>query len=137
MSTNYSNIDTTTVGYRDLDLQFKLHPQYGDIRPVTDINAIKNSIKNIIYTRRGESPFNPSFGSNVFNYLFENATDTTKYLLGQEIEYSIEENEPRVKLTKITVSDNRDANAYVIRLDMLIVNTQEEVDITLNLKRLR
>jgi len=137
MATNFSNIDTTLVGYKDLDLRFKLHPLYGDIAPVTDLVAIKNSIKNILLTRRGEKPFNPSFGSNVTDYLFENSTEITKYSIGQEIEYSINEQEPRVKLTGILIDEDQDNNAYSIRLDMIIVSTQQEADISLLLKRLR
>lgn len=137
MATNYSNIDTTLVGYRDLDLRFKLHPLYGDIAPVTDVNAIKNSIKNILLTRRGEKPFNVRFGSNVTDYLFENATRLTKRQLGDEIAYSINEHEPRVKLTEVLITDDADNNSYVIRLDMIIISTQKEIDISLILKRLR
>lgn len=137
METNYSQIDTTTVGYRDLDLRFKSHPLYGDIRPVTDIEAIKNSIKNILLTRRGEKPFNPRFGSNVTDYLFEPATRATKLSMAEEIEYSIKEHEKRVKLTGITIDDDIDNNSFQIRLDMIILNTEKEVDISLLLKRLR
>ena len=137
MATNYSNIDTTTVGYRDLDLRFKLHPNLGDIAPVTDLNAIKNSIKNILHTRRGEKPFNPRYGSNVTDYLLELATEITQYSMGQEIEYSIKEHEPRVEITGITIDDDADNHAYGIRLDMIIISTQQEADISLILKRLR
>lgn len=137
MSTNFSQIDTTVVGYKDLDLRFKTHPLFGDVKPVTDVEAIKNSIKNILLTRRGEKPFNPAFGSNVADYLFENSTNVTKQLLGQEIEFSVRTQEPRVQLQRIDISDDIDNNAFVIRLDVIIVSTQEETDISLVLKRLR
>lgn len=130
-------ISNNITGYRDLDLRFKSHPLLGDVRPLTDIEAIKNSIKIILLTRRGEKPFRPDFGSNVPDYLFENATTLTKKLMGDEIIYSINKHEPRVSIQRINITDNSEQNAYLIRLDLLVVNTQQEIDISLVLKRLR
>lgn len=137
MASSFSNIDTSLLGYKDLDLRFKTHPLFGDIRPVTDVDAIKNSIRNILLTRRGEKPFEPRFGSNVLDYLFENATDATKYSMGEEIRYSIEEHESRVKLQSIFIEDDIDNNAFFIRLDLIIISSGQQVELPIVLKRLR
>lgn len=123
--------------YKDLDLRFKAHPLYGDVRPVKDDEAIKNSIRNIILTRRGEKPFNPDFGCGMEAYLFEPADAITKLKIGREIEFSISRLEPRVKLTEIRVVDNPDNNAYNITVVGSIVNSQREINLDLMIKRLR
>jgi len=123
--------------YRDLNTKFKVHPTYGDIRPVRDIEAVKNSIRNILLTRRGERPFNPNFGCNLKAYLFEPADPITKAQMEYEIRYSIGEQEPRVKILNLDIQDDPDRNAYYITIQVLIVNNQETADVDVYLERLR
>ena len=92
--------------YQDLDLKMKLHPAYGDVRPVKDVDAIKGSIKNILLTKRGERPFNPEFGCDLTKYLFEPVDIITTNMIKEEIIYSLTEHEPRVKVNNITVTDD-------------------------------
>ena len=132
-----SQITSLSSDYKDLDLRMKLHPLHGDIRPVKDIDAIKNSIKNILLTKRGERPFKPKFGCNLSKYLFEPADAITTVLMKEEIEFSLSDQEPRVEVRNITIEDEPDNNAYSITIDVLIVNLQEEATIDLLLKRLR
>lgn len=120
-----------------MDLRMKLHPLYGDIRPVKDIEAIKNSIKNIILTNRGEKPFNPAFGSNISSYLFEPADAITKRNLGAEIRDSIQQWEPRVKLDEIIVSFDEDRNAFNVTILATIVNSERSIEVDLVLSRIR
>jgi phage baseplate assembly protein W len=125
------------TGYKDLDLRMKLHPVYGDVRPVKDVDAIKNSIKNILLTKRGERPFNPLFGCDLTNYLFEPVDVITTGLMEEEIRYSIGQHEPRVELKEVYVTDDPDRNAYNITLELTIINAQQDADLTLILERLR
>jgi phage baseplate assembly protein W len=124
-------------GYSDLNLKFKAHPTLGDIRPVKDLDAIKNSIRNILLTRRGERPFNPAFGSNLKQYLFEPADPITKASMEQEIRYSIGEQEPRVEIKNVDIQDDSDRNAYYITITVILINRQETADVQIYLERLR
>ena len=56
--------------YSDISLKFTIHPAYHDIRPLTDLEAVKAAIINIVLTNKGERPFNPYFGCNVTKLLF-------------------------------------------------------------------
>ena len=124
-------------GYRDLSTKFKIHPAFGDVRPLRDIDAIKNSIRNILLTRKGERPFNPKFGCNLKQYLFEPADPITKASMDQEIKYSIGEQEPRVEIQNVVIDDKPDENAYHITISVLILNRNETADVELYLERLR
>jgi hypothetical protein len=39
--------------YADLDLGLTKHPVYNDIRALTDIDAVKNSVRNLLLTNKG------------------------------------------------------------------------------------
>jgi phage baseplate assembly protein W len=132
-----SKITGTTRQYRDLSLGFRAHPEYGDISPVKDLEAIKNSIRNILKTNRGEKPFNPKFGCGLKNYLFEPADGITKASIRDEIMYSLGIQEPRVQVTDVAIEDYPDKNAYAITIFTTVVNTQQQFDLQLLLKRLR
>jgi phage baseplate assembly protein W len=132
-----SIITALKTGYKDLDLAFKTHPLYGDVRPVINVDAVKNSVKNIILTTPGEKPFDPTFGCSLRKYLFEPADAITKSLIRQEIEYSLQLHEPRIRVNEIIISEQPDNNTLAITLDITVVNTQQNVDLTIILERLR
>jgi len=137
VSDSKSSVTGLVQEYKDLSLAFKLHPEFGDVRPVKDLNAIKNSVKNILLTKKGERPFNPLLGCNLKKYLFEPADGFTKNAIEHEIRTSIGEQEPRVKIIDLIVAYNADKNSYEITITVSIVGSSRELDIELYLERLR
>ena len=123
--------------YTDLDLRFKPHPNFGDVVPLKDISAIKNSIRNILLTNKGEKPFQPNFGCNITGYLFEQPDPITLSFLEDEIKEAIGKYEPRVVTTNVDVQDNTDANALFVSVSCILVSTQQEIDVELFLERTR
>lgn len=123
--------------YSDLSLSFKLHPKYADVRPLSGIDAIKNSVKNILLTSKGERPFNPFFGCSLKSFLFELANSDTISSMREEIYQAIEDHEPRVKIRDVTITDNSERNAYDINMTLLIIEERVVGDMSLTLKRLR
>ena len=57
--------------FSDLDLRFRRHPNTSDIKPLTDIEAVKNALRNLLLTNSGDRPFHPEIGSGVTRLLFE------------------------------------------------------------------
>jgi len=123
--------------YSDLSLLFKVHPKYADIIPVVGTEAIKNSIRNILMTKKGERPFNPIFGCNVSSYLFEMADSYTTAMIREEIFFALAEHEPRIKVQEVIVTDLPDSNSYDINITCLIVDSRVVADIKLTLERIR
>ena len=70
---------TTTIvrDFKDLDLNFTIHPVKKDINKNIGTMAIVNSIKNLILTNHYEKPFHPEIGSNVRRLLFDNLDTVT------------------------------------------------------------
>ena len=105
----------TTTGilgerYSDFYLNFNINRGTKDLARLTDENAIIRSIKNIIFTRKGEKPFNPQYGSSVMGLLFENFNNFTAASLESEIETSIQNFEPRVRTIRVSAQNNIDRN---------------------------
>ena len=123
--------------YRDLPMAFMKHPGTGDVRPVKDIEAVKQSVKNLILTNFGDRPFQPKIGSNVTALLFEPAGPFTQEALRRNIETTIKEQEPRVNGVIVSIFDSSDRNAYVVKLQFNIVSLNVNVETSFFLTRLR
>jgi phage baseplate assembly protein W len=126
-----------TRQYRDLDLNFTIHPLRKDVNKNLDEVAIVNSIKNIVSTNHYEKPFQPDFGSNVRRMLFESLDNITASALEREIQQSITNYEPRVKLLSVKVIPDFENNGFNVEMQFYILNKSEPVTITFLLERLR
>jgi len=132
-----NNSKRSTRIYSDLNLNFTKNPATKDVARLTDIEAVKRSVRNLILTNRFERPFHPEIGSSVRALLFENITPLNAVLLQDRIEEVIENFEPRVNLNQVIVQDEIDNNQYRVTISFYVVNTPEPVTITEFLQRLR
>ena len=130
-----SNISRGNV-YSDLDLSFNIHPTTNDIRPVLDIDAVKNSISNLVQTSFLERPFHPEIGAGIRALLFEPVDLFTALSLKDSIATVIDQFEPRVKNVTIQIQDDSERNAYVITIGFTVFNDRNE-EFELYLSRLR
>jgi phage baseplate assembly protein W len=123
--------------YKDLDLNFNIHPVKKDLVKSTGERAVINSIKNLVSTNHYEKPFNPSFGSNLRRLLFENADKFTSSLIEREITEVITNFEPRARVRSVIVSPTTDLNGFNVELEFFIVNQTDPLTITFFLERIR
>jgi phage baseplate assembly protein W len=123
--------------YRDLPLSFLKHPGTGDVRPINDIDAVKQSVKNLILTNFGDRPFQSKIGSNVTFLLFELVSPFTTEAIRRNIETTLREQEPRVNGVIVNVFDASDSNGYVVHLNYNIVSLNINVETSFFLRRLR
>ena len=104
-------LERVSQGFKDISMSFQSNPLNNDLIAVKNVNAITRSIRNIVLTTPGEKFFDPDFGSNVSRLLFENVDDITASQIQEEIEFSINNYEPRVKLIDVQViADNDNAS---------------------------
>ena len=130
--------EKNTRQYTDLDLFFSKKISDGDISKVTDIQAVKRSVRNLILLNHYEKPFHPEIGSGVRDILFEPMTAITAVILNRKIEDTINNFEPRAKLISVRSIPDLDQNAYNVSIEFFVVNTPTElVDLTVMLERLR
>lgn len=102
--------------FKDFNLSFKPHPVTEDLMVVKDAADIKQSIKSLLLTRKGERLFNSDIGTNLTDLLFEVADFATASLIRDEIIVVLSNYERRISILKLDVDVNFDDNGYDIQL---------------------
>ena len=121
-------------GFKDINLSFKRHPVTNDVVAIRDEDAIKRSVKNIIFTILGEKPFEPQFGSVINEALFDLNTVYDEILVQDEIKSSILRFEPRITNLRVTTSLYPDSNELncLVQYDIVgLPAPTQEVDVLL------
>lgn len=126
-----------TRDFKDLDLNFNIHPIRKDINKVTKEMAVITSIKNLILTNHYERPFRPDVGSNIRRLLFENIDTVIAAQIERAVEETIANFEPRAKVKKVTAVASPDENKYNMELEFYIINNPNPVTIKFFLERIR
>ena len=120
--------------FKDINLSFKRHPVTNDVLTVRDEDAIKRSVKNIIFTIIGEKPFEPDFGSVINDSLFDLSTNLSEIRVSDEIRQSLLNFEPRIENIDITVTVIPDSNELncTIQYDIIgLPAPTQQVDVLL------
>jgi phage baseplate assembly protein W len=124
--------------YSDLDLFFGRKSSDSDISKVTDIQAVKSSVRNLVLLNVYEKPFHPEIAGGVREMLFENMTPITAQIIAKQVENVINNFEPRAKLVGVRVNPDLDRNLYELTIEFYVVNAPTElVDMSVMLERLR
>ena len=132
-----NDITRNVKQYRDLDLFFS-RKSNKDVNKVTDIEAVKRSVRNLILHNTFEKPFHPEIGGNVRGLLFENMTPMTSAVIARKIEDTINNFEPRARLVGVKAQPDRDLNGYVVSVYFYVANAPTElVELDTFLERLR
>ena len=131
-----NDITRNVKQYRDLDLFFSKKSNK-DVNKVTDVEAVKRSVRNLILLNSYEKPFHPEIAGDVRGLLFELMTPLTSAVIARKIQDVIENFEPRARLTGVNVVPDFDRNAYDVTVYFYVVNAPTElVEVTQLLERL-
>ena len=123
--------------YKDLDLDFGRNTVTNDVNKLTDVEAVKRSVRNLINTNHFERPFHPEIGGNVRALLFENITPLTALNLQRKIEEVLNNFEPRAKITQILADPDIDRNGYRLEIRFYVIGIQNPITVETFLERLR
>jgi phage baseplate assembly protein W len=133
-----NNIKRNVRQYTDLDLFFGKKASNSDVQEITDIKAVKRSIRNLVLLNHYEKPFHPEIASGVRDMLFELMTPITAQILARKIEDVINNFEPRARLVGVRATPLLDRNTYEVSIEFYVVNQPTElVDLTVMLERVR
>lgn len=114
----------TDIYYEDLSLNPEINSE-GDVTTVTNKDSIKQSIYMIINTARGSRPFMPDYGSRIKGFLFEPFDESTAKRIGNELQESILNHEPRIEIININVNMDWQNTKYDISVAYRLTNTQK------------
>jgi phage baseplate assembly protein W len=123
--------------FKDLDLNFTSHPVRKDVNKFVNEYAVINAVKNLILTNHYERPFRPELGSNIRRMLFENVDTIMAAQIEREIEETIINFEPRVRVSKVVAVAAPDDNRYNIELQFFVINSPDPISIKFFLERIR
>lgn len=131
-----SLVTTRTKQYSDIDLTFAKKPS-GEIYKKTDAAAVKQAVKNLLLTNKYEKPFQPSFGGNLNDILFELVDNDSAYEIEEAVRQAIQRYEPRARVRQVRTNLQPDANSLGLTISFQILNTTEVVTLETNITRLR
>ena len=124
--------------YSDLDLDFNPHPVSGDVPFKYDAEAVKRSVRNLVFMGIYEKPFHPEIRSEIRRLLFENFTPIIKFEIEKQIEDIINQFEPRAVLEEVNVIQRDDRNQLDATIRFSVVGIpSERIELTTPIKRVR
>ncbi len=110
-------------------------PSGGVFHRESGVELIKNNLKQLILTERGERVMLPRFGMNLRRWLFEPLDQQTFEGIRQEILYSIEKYAGRVKVVRLGVFNNENVSAQGLQgiLVRLVVQLKDDENVVFGL----
>jgi phage baseplate assembly protein W len=114
-------LERVSKGFKDISATFQISPINSDLISLKNANAIARSVRNLVFTVPGDKPFQPTVGSRVSELLFENFDKLTATSIRSEIENTINQYEPRVKLNEVIVEPDFDSYEFNVTIKYFIV----------------
>ena len=136
-ASNTNNSKRANRIYKDLDLNFGRNPITNDVNRLTDVEAVKRSVRNLINTNHYERPFHPEIGSDVRAMLFEPMTPLTALNLQRKVAEVLHNFEPRISLQQVLANPNIDRNSYELKIMFYVVGSNQPIEVETFLERLR
>lgn len=130
----FTELSIRPVRYADFSSGFELNPITGDLALVTDVESVKQSVRNAILTQKGERPFQPTFGCKVHDLLFDMIDSVTIDLIHETIDQTITFHEPRASLVSVDVAETGE-DALTLTITFGVINIPEPVTLSVLLKR--
>lgn len=105
----------------------------GDLYVLTDADAVKTSIRNLVLTDPNERFFRPNLGGGIKRSLFSNITPNTEEIIRTQIKHTIQNFEKRANLIQVLVNAVPDENRYDVSVTFSVINssTVERLDLIL------
>ena len=132
-----SSIVSRHYQYSDLDLSLYRPSNTNDIIPLTDVDAVKNSIRNLLLSNKYDRPFSPDLGAGLRDLLFEPADQFTQFALKQSIEHIIKKNEHRVNGVSVGIDYEDAEDRYKVTVSFNVISIAVRTDMRLLLTRIR
>ena len=123
--------------FKDIPLGFTAHPITGNVKALTNRNAVKQSVKNIVLTNFYERPYNPTLGGDILAQLFENMDPITQYEISTNIRQALDNYEPRATIDDIVTDFLEDQNAINVTITFRVNNDAEPISVSVLLDRVR
>jgi len=127
-----------TRQFIDLDAAFTYNVRTRDVASKSDDNAIRGALRNLIMSKNYDKPFEPDFGCQLTNLLFEQLDDFTLSVAQRVLYNTITKYEPRVDVLSVEIApSDKDNNEVYISIVYKNKNTQNISEFTTTFTRVR
>lgn len=121
--------------WSDINIEL-VKQQDGDVEKNTDVDAVKNSLLNILSTPMGSRRMKPDFAMPIQAFLFEPIDIVTANLLGTEMYRAISRWEDRIIVDNINVYPDADANEYNVTLTFRLKSSNKTEQVSFILSKI-
>jgi len=123
--------------FSDFESNLERIPGREDIARRVNEQAVRDSIRNLVLTDRGERLFQPDIGCDIRGSLFENIDQNTILILKENIKSTIKQYEPRCVVQDVIVNANIDRHEVFVKIIFSVINTNRNLSLTIDLSRVR
>lgn len=117
MSNNFKDFELYRIASKNIVRT--LYPsidQNGDFKLLKGKDAIIQQIRNLLMTPLGFYPFDPNYGSLLYQKIFEFADEVTKEELEYEVKDRVEQYVPAAKVAKVNVEMSKKEAVVIVEL---------------------
>lgn len=123
--------------YSDFKKDLEINLLTDDLAVTRDEDAVKEAMRNLILTDRGERLMQPNLGAGIRELLFENLTPATLELIKDRVRSTLEVYEPRADIIDVIVAGSLDENEVYVTVRFYINNREQPVTLDVILERTR
>ena len=132
-----SPLSIQPIYFSDFETDFLVDVSKNDVVRLTNEEAIKKSIRNLLLTNRGDRLFNNTLGSDMRSILFETPSPIIDQILSDYVTKTIDNYEPRASVISVVTNSEYDNNYVNITITFNVINKQEPITLDLVLNRIR
>lgn len=123
--------------FSDFTRNLEQVPGRREISRVINENSVRESIKNLVLTDRGERLMQPNLGCDIRGSLFENIDPNTILILRENIKSTLRTYEPRCNVRDVEIIGNIEENDLKVKIIFSVINTTTLSSVTVDLNRVR
>ncbi|WPK34138.1 baseplate wedge subunit [Escherichia phage AV111] len=113
--------------YSDIDPEMRMDWNK-DVARSVGLRSIKNSLLGIVTTRKGSRPFDPEFGCDLVDELFENMTPLTTDTIERNIQAAVRNYEPRIDKLSVSVTPVYDDYTVIVEIRFSVVDNPDDIE---------
>jgi phage baseplate assembly protein W len=115
------------------NIAFPFDVTNGEIKIADYTESIRQSVKIILLTHKGERIMNPKFGTNLRRYLFEPINQTVREIIKTEVVNALYEWENRIRDINVEVIDGEGGSLHVaVSYSVPDLKVKDDVQVTIN-----
>jgi phage baseplate assembly protein W len=126
-----------TPVFKDFDLNMKMHPATGKLIIRKNSESLKQALKCLLLTDKGERPFRPFLGSDVRQNLFELTHPTLDGIINFDIRNAVRTYDERIEILSVSSIINADLNSLQVNVVFRPINGQTPINLNFTLEALR